>query len=141
LVENRLADVPVGMNLELFPLLSARLSGDFLLNCGAVLPALADRGLPMSTVPWVGAALAYGRWSIQMLVQTWHCGVQQDGEWHAHCYKGFRPVACDLVGFFRPLRYRYVAKYYQAAADKVLPIIVLAVIAVGAVGTICLLLG
>jgi len=97
--------------------------------------------LPMSAMPWVGAALAYGRWSIQMLVQTWHCGVQQEDEWHAHCYKGFRPVARDLVGFCRPPLHGYVAKHYQAAADKILPIIVLAERAVGAVGTICLLLG
>ena len=66
-MESRLADIPVGMTLELFSRLSALLSGYFLRSRGAVLPALADRGLPMSAMPWAGAALAYGRWSIQML--------------------------------------------------------------------------
>jgi hypothetical protein len=53
------ADVPVGMNLELFHLLSALLSEHFLRSCGAVLPALADGGLSVSTVQQAGAALAY----------------------------------------------------------------------------------
>jgi hypothetical protein len=130
-----LADVPIGTNLGLFWLLWALLSGRFLLSRGAVFPALADGGLPADAVRRSGAALAYGRWAIQPLVRAWHQVVQQEGRWQAHRYEGFRPVACDLVGFFRPHLSGCVSKHYQSGADKALPAIVLAVVAaVGSVG-------
>ena len=130
-----LADVPIGTNLGLFWLLWALISGRFLLSRGAVFPALADGGLPADTVRRSGAALAYGRWAIQPLVRTWHQLVEREGRWRAHRYEGFRPVACDLVGFFRPHLRGCVGKHYQSGADKALPAIVLAVVAaVGSVG-------
>src|SRR5215510_10287887 len=98
-----LADVPVGTNLGLlFWLLWALLSGRCLLSRGAVFPALAAGGLPAAAVRRSGAALAYGCWARQTLGQAWSQVVQQEGRWHAHQYEGLRPVACDLVGFFRP---------------------------------------
>jgi len=132
-----LADVPVGTNLGLFWLLWALVSGRFLLSRGAVFPALADGGLPADAVRRSGAALAYGRWAIQPLVRAWHQVVQQEGRWCAHRYEGFRPVACDVVGFFRPHLSGCVGKHYQSGADKALPAIVLAVVAaVGSVGKV-----
>jgi len=131
------ADVPVGTNLGLFWLLWALISGRFLPSRGAVFPALADGGLPADAVRRSGAALAYGRWAIQTLMRAWQQVVQQEGRWHAHQYEGFRPVACDLVGFFRPRLSGCVGKHYQAGADKALPAIVLAVVtAVGSVGKV-----
>jgi hypothetical protein len=132
-----LADVPVGTNLGLFWLLWALISGRFLLSRGAVFPALADGGLPADAVRRSGAALAYGRWAIQTLVRAWHQVVEQEGIWQAHGYEGFRPVACDLVGFFRPRLSGCLGKHYHSGADKALPAIVLAVVAaVGAVGKV-----
>ena len=132
-----LADVPVGTNLGLFWLFWALISGRFLLSRGAVFPALADGGLPADAVRRSGAALAYGRWAIQPLVQAWQQVVEQEGRWRAYRYEGFRPVACDLVGFFRPHLSGCVGKHYQSGADKALPAIVLAVVAaVGAVGKV-----
>ena len=132
-----LADVPVGTNLGLFWLLWALISGRFLLSRGAVFPALADGGLPADAVRRSGAALAYGRWAIETLVQAWHQVVLQEDRWHAHSYEGFRPVACDLVGFFRPRLSGGVGKHDQSGADKALPAIVLAVVAaVGSVGRV-----
>jgi hypothetical protein len=130
-----LADVPVGTNLGLFWLLWALVSGRFLLSRGAVFPALADGGLPADAVRRSGAALAYGHWAIQPLVRAWHQVVEQEGRWHAHRYEGFRPVACDLVGFFRPRLSDCLSKHYQSGADKALPAIGLAVVAaVGSIG-------
>ena len=132
-----LAEVPVGTNLALFWLLWALISGRFLLSRGAVFPALAHLGLPAAAVRRSGAALTYGRWAIQSLVQAWHQRVQQEGRWRAHRYEGFCPVACDLVGFFRPRLSGVVGKHYHSGADKALPAIVLAVVAgVGSVGTV-----
>jgi len=131
------ADVPIGTNLGLFWLLWALVSGRFLLSRGAVFPALADGGLPADAVRRSGAALAYGRWAIQTLVRAWHQVVQQEGQWHAHQYEGFRPVACDLIGFFRPRLSGCLGKHYQSGADKARSAIVLAVVAaVGSVGTV-----
>ena len=132
-----LADVPVGTNLGLFWLFWALISGRFLLSRGAVFPALADGGLPAEAVRRSGAALAYGRWAIQTLVQAWHQRVEQEGCWQAHWYEGFRPVACDLVGFFRPRLSGCLGKHYQSGADKALPAVVFAVVAaVGSIGTV-----
>lgn len=130
-----LADVPVGTNLGLFWLLWALVSGRFLLSRGAVFPALAAGGLSADAVRRSGAALAYGHWAIQPLVRVWHQVVEQESRWHAHQYEGFRPVACDLVGFFRPRLSDCLSKHYQSGADKALPAIVLAVVAaVGSIG-------
>jgi hypothetical protein len=132
-----LAEVPVGTNLGLFWLLWALISGRFLLSRGAVFPALADGGLPAEAVRRSGAALAYGRWAIQTLIQAWHQAVQQEGYWQAHRYEGFRPVACDLVGFFRPRLSGCLGKHYHSGADKALPAVVCAVVAaVGSLGTV-----
>ena len=132
-----LAEVPVGTNLGLFWLLWALISGRFLLSRGAVFPALADGGMPADAVRRSGAALTYGRWAIETLVQAWQRVVQREGRWQARSYEGFRPVACDLVGFFRPRLSGCVGKHYQSTADKALPAIVLAVVAaVGAIGKV-----
>src|SRR5262245_34878987 len=131
------ADVPIGTNLGVFWLLWALISGRFLLSRGAVFPALAAGGLPADAVRRSGAALAYGRWAIEPLVSAWHQVVEQEGRWRAHRYAGCRPVACDLVGFFRPHLSGWVGQHYPSGADKALPAIVFAVVAaVGAVGKV-----
>src|SRR5215471_16694620 len=132
-----LAEVPVGTNLALFWLLWALISGQFLLSRGAVFPALAALGLPADAVRRSSAALTYGRWTIQVLLDTWQTRVQQERRWHAHAYEGFRPVVCDLVGFFRPHLTGCVGKHYHTGANKALPAIVFAVVAaVGSVGNV-----
>ena len=137
LLSAMLVQVPLGTNLALFWLLWALISGRFLLSRGAVFPALAALGLPADAVRRSGAALTYGCWTIQPLLDAWYHRVQQEGRWRAHTYEGFRPVACDLVGFFRPQLTGCVGKHYQSGAEKALPAIVLAVVAaVGSVGDV-----
>jgi hypothetical protein len=129
--------VPVGTNLALFWLLWALISGRFVLRRGAVFPALAALGLPADAVRRSGAALTYGHWTVQALLKAWHARVQQAGRWHPHASAGFRPVACDWVGFFRPHLHGCREKPSQSGADKALPAIVLAVgAAVGAGGPV-----
>jgi hypothetical protein len=70
-------------------------------------------------------------------VQAWQPVVLQEDRWQVHSDEGFRPVACDLVGFFRPRLSGCVGKHDQSGADTALPTIVLAVVAaVGSVGTV-----
>ena len=92
----------MGTTLALFWLLWALIAGRFLRSRGAVVPARADLGLPADAVRRSGAALTYGCWTIQSLLDAWHHRVQQEGRWQAPVYAGFRPVVCDLVGFCRP---------------------------------------
>jgi hypothetical protein len=128
-------DVPIGTNLGLFQLLWMLLSGRLLSSRGAVLPALSDTGLEPQAVRRAWAALAYGRWKSQPLLCLWQQRVQQEGCWQAHQHGGFRPLACDLVGFFRPRLRNCSTRHYSSAAGKALPAIVLGVLVrIGSVG-------
>jgi hypothetical protein len=129
-----LCRVPVGTNLGLLHLLFALLSGRLLLSRGAVFPALADTGLSDAAVRRSAAALAYGHWTIGCLLLAWQRLVLREGCWQAHSYEGYRPLACDLVGFFRPHLAGCPGKHYTAQAGKALPALVFAL--VGAVGSI-----
>lgn len=117
------ACVPIGTNLGLFHLLWMLLSGRLLQSRGAVIPGLAAFGLSAAAVRRAWAALAYGRWCTAQLLAAWQRVIQDDGYWHAHRHGGYRPVACDLVGFWRPRLQGCVTKHYCAQAGKALPAI------------------
>lgn len=130
------ADVPLGTNLGLFSLLWTLLSGRLLTSRGAVIPALAAFGLCPAAVRRAWAALAYGRWSTAALLAAWFRVVQDDGHWQAHRHGGYCPVACDLVGFWRPRLQACPTKHHCAQAGKALPAIPLGITArVGSVGS------
>jgi hypothetical protein len=130
-----LQEVPVGTNLGLFHLLWTLLSGRLLGSRGAVIAALADSGLPADAVRRAWAALAYGQWQSTQLLPAWQQVVAQEGCWQAHRYGGYRPVAADSVGFFRPHLRGCATKHYASPAGKALPAIVLGMLVqVGSVG-------
>lgn len=129
------ASVPVGTNLGLFHLLWMLLSGRLLQSRGAVIPGLADFGLSVAAVRRAWAALTYGRWGTVPLLASWQRVLQDDGPWHAHRHGGYCPVACDLVGFWRPRLQGCVTKHYCAQAGKALPAISLGIAArIGSAG-------
>jgi DDE family transposase len=135
LLEPMLVSVPKGSNLGLFHLLWALLSGKLLASRGAVSGALWDLGLPKEAVRRSLAALSYGRLRINLLLFAWQQQIQQEGHFRAHRYEGYTPVACDLVGFFRPRLFGCASKHYQSQAGKALPAVVLAIVApVGSIG-------
>jgi hypothetical protein len=121
------AGVPLGTNLGLFPLLWMLLSGRLLQSRGAVIPGLADFGLPETAVRRAWAALTYGRWRTSQLLAAWQHLVHDEGHWQAHRHGGYRPVACDLVGFWRPRLHGCTTKHYCAQAGKALPAIPLGI--------------
>src|SRR5215813_12490964 len=128
--------VPIGTNLGLFHLLWMLLSGRLLLSRGAVIPGLAALGLAEEAVRRAWAALAYGKWQVAQLLEAWTHLVREEQAFHAHQYGGYRPVACDLVGFFRPRLQDCPTKQYPSAAGKALPAIPLGIAAhVGTVGS------
>jgi hypothetical protein len=128
--------VPVGTNLGLFHCLWMLLSGRLLLSRGAVIPGLAALGLAAEASRRAWAALAYGQWHAAQLLEAWAHLVRKEQVFHAHQYGGYRPVACDLVGFFRPRLRDCPTKHYSSAAGKALPAIPLGIAArVGTAGT------
>src|SRR5256712_12157723 len=129
------AGVPIGTNLGLCHLLWMLLSGRLLQSRGAVIPGLADLGLAADAVRRCWAALAYGKWHAAELLEAWEQLIREEGCFQAHQYGGYRPVACDLVGFFRPRLQDCPTKHYSAAAGKALPAIPVGIAArVGSVG-------
>src|ERR1043166_6913333 len=141
LLNQVLAEVPVGTNLGLFYLFLALMSGRFLLSRGAVFPALLDLGLTDAVVRRSEAALRCGQFKIAELLLCWLTFVAQEGRFVAHTYEGYRPVACDLTAFFRPHLVGCAGKHYTSQAQRALPGVVLGLVgAVGSVGSKRLLL-
>lgn len=127
--------MPIGTNQGLFLLLWTFLSGRLLQTRGAIIPALDAFGLPEEGVRRSWASLTYGRWKIQPLLEAWRKLVLSEGQWQPHRYGGYRVVACDLIGFFRPKLQNCATKHYNSIAGKALPAIpVGAVVSVGSVG-------
>src|SRR4029434_3631799 len=121
--------VPVGTNLGLLHLLWMLLSGRLLLSRGAVIPGLAALGLAEEAVRRAWAALAHGKWHATQLLEAWEQLVREEKAFRAHQYGGYRPVACDLVGFFRPRLQDCPTKHYSSAAGQALPAIPLGIAA------------
>ena len=131
-----LVSVPKGTNLGLFTLLWALLAGKLLPHRGALSGALWDLGVPKEAVRRSLAALSYGRFTLNLLLLAWQQAIEQEGHFRAHHYEGYSPVACDLVGFFRPRLLGSASKHFHSQAQKALPAVVLCVVApVGSVGT------
>jgi hypothetical protein len=135
LLEKILASVAVGTNLGLYHLFLTLLSGRLLSSRGALFPALADFGLEPGAVRRAEAALCYGHFSLDTLVDNWNKAVREEGDFTPHRFEGIEPVACDLIGYFRPQLQASVGKHYHSHAEKALPAISVGAIAcVGSVG-------
>jgi hypothetical protein len=132
-----LAKVPVGTNLGLGHLFLTILSGRLLSSRGALFPALTDLGLTPQAVRRAEAALCYGHFQTDTLVANWQHAVFEEGGFQPHEFEKVQPVACDLIGFFRPQLQAALGKHYHSLADKALPAVSVGIIgAVGSVGTV-----
>src|SRR5579859_7010220 len=141
LLEKILGNVPTGTNLGLMHLFLTILSGRLLSSRGALFPALTDFGLEPAAVRRAVAAVGCGHFQLDNLVDNWGQAVAAEGHFHPHIYEGVRPVACDLVGFFRPQFEEVLGKHYHALADKALPAVSVGVVgALGSVGAMRLAL-
>jgi hypothetical protein len=135
LLSGVLAGVRVGTNLDLSLLIWTLLSGRFLQSRGGVIPALSLFGLPDDAVRRCWAALAYGNWEADDLAVAFEAQVLAEGQWRPRSYGGYRAVAGDLTGFFRPCLSDCPTKHYCAEAGRALPAIPVGILArVGGVG-------
>ncbi len=128
-------DLPLGTNLGLFHILWTLLSGRLLQTRGALIPALGATGLEPAAVRRAWAAFAHGAWDISQLIATLRAVVRHEGRWHAQHIGGYRVVAVDTTGFFRPRLKDCATKHFLSQAGEALPAIPFGLIAsVGTVG-------
>jgi hypothetical protein len=130
------AATPIGTNLGLVHLLWMLVSGRLLGSRGAVIPGLSATGLSEPAVRRAWAALGQGDWSSAGLLARWRQQVEQAGAWRVHEYEGYRPVAVDVTGFWRPRLRGCATSHYDGRAGKALPAIPVGLVArVGSSGT------
>jgi hypothetical protein len=121
--------VPVGTNLGLLHLLWMLVSGRLLETRGAVIPGLSLLGLEAAAVRRAWAALGSGHWSSAALLPRWVALVEAEGRWAAHEQAGYRPVAADVTGFWRPRLRGCRTSHYDSRAGKALPAIPVGIVA------------
>ena len=63
------------------------------------------------------------------LLAGWARQVEDAGHWQPHRHGGYRPVAIDLTGFWRPRLRGCPTRHYHAEAGAALPAIVIGLIA------------
>ena len=129
LVCDLIEGLPVGTNLGLLHLLWMLVSGRLLETRGAVIPGLSLLGLEAAAVRRAWAALGQGRWSSAGLLPRWVALVEAEGQWVAHEQAGYRPVAADVTGFWRPRLRGCPTSHYDSRAGKALPAIPLGIVA------------
>lgn len=110
--------LPVGTNLALLHLLWAMVSGAFLKSRGAVFPALQFAGFTVAQIRRAGQALRNGAWHIGDLVAAWRDYVRGEGQWQPNRYAGYRPVAVDLVAFWRPRLKGRLGRFFHPLANR-----------------------
>ena len=112
--------VPVGTNLALFKLLWSMLNGSFLANRGAIFPALQANGFSQDEVGRSWTALRHGMWHMEEIINAWRQYVQTEGQWQAHEYEGYRPVAADITAFWRFRLKGWAGRYFNGMANRLL---------------------
>ncbi len=126
---------PIGTNLGLLHLLWMLVSGRLLAARGAVVPGLSECGLSAPATRRAWAALGQGDWASAPLLARWGATVEAEGRWQPHRHGGYRPVAVDVTGFWRPRLHACPTAHYHGGAGKALPAIPLGLVArVGSVG-------
>jgi hypothetical protein len=130
------APVPIGTNRALLDLLWMLLSGRLLAARGALFPALSAMGWPAARVRRAWAALGHGAGTTDRLLRQWGALVAREGRWQPQEHAGYRPVAVDVTGFWRPRLRDCPTTHYHGAAGRALPAIPVGLIArVGSGGT------
>lgn len=94
------------------------LNGSFLSSRGSIFGALSISGFSDAEVQRSWRAFAKGEWSITKLLTAWRAHINEEGQWQAHRYKGYRPISVDITSFHRPKLKNWIGKLYQGIAGK-----------------------
>ena len=127
--------LPIGTNLALYQFLWMLISGALHHSRGVLFPALKSIGLSDEETRRAWAAMRYGSWQTEELLETWRKYVAEQGEWQASRYAGYYTKAVDVTAYWRPRLKGLKSKHYRQEADKALPAVVLGLVGrVGRVG-------
>ncbi len=126
--------LPIGTNLALYQFLWMLISGALHDSRGAMFPALKSIGLKDEEVRRAWAAMRYGAWQTETLLETWRAYVTSQCEWQAAFYAGYHTKAVDITAYWRPMLKGLKSKHYHTEAGKALPAVVFGM--VGKVGRI-----
>src|SRR5215208_8137936 len=128
-------DLPIGTNLGLLHLLWLLVSGRLLATRGALFPGLSACGLSAAAVRRAWAALGHGDWTSAQLLARWAAIAEAEGHWQPARHGGYRPVAVDVTGFWRPRLRDCATTHYHGGAGRARPAIPVGLVArVGRVG-------
>ena len=114
-------DLPVGTNFALLQLMWVMLQGRLLVSRGAIFPALTGSGLSWTVARRCWAAMRYGVWESDELIEAWSQYVTRQGQWQEHQYDGYRGVAVDVTAFWRPRLKGWLGKHFHNLAGRALP--------------------
>lgn len=126
--------LPVGTNLALLHFLWMLVSGALLPSRGALFPALKSIGLSDAATRRAWVAFRKGVWQMPAILALWREQIQSQGDWQAHRYEGYRPVAVDVTAFWRPALQDCPSKHYHPAAQRAMPAVIFGIC--GAVGEV-----
>jgi hypothetical protein len=128
-------ELPIGTNLALYQFLWMLISGALHSSRGALFPALKASGLSEKETRRAWAAMRYGAWGTEELLETWRKYVAEQGEWQASRYAGYYTKAVDITAYWRPTLKGLQSRHYRQEADKALPAVVFGLVGkVGRVG-------
>ncbi len=121
---------PIGTNLALAHILWVMMSGAFLPSRGAFFTALAARGFDKQVVRRGWAALRYGAWESNDLLDKWQLYVASENQWRVRRHERYQAVSVDITGFWRPRLKGWAGKHFHSLAQRALPAVVFGVMVV-----------
>ena len=113
--------LPVGTNFALLQLMWVMLQGRLLVSRGAIFPALIAGGFSWQVARRCWAAMRYGEWESEALIEAWRQYVERSGQWQEHRHEGYRGVAVDVTAFWRPRLKGWLGKHFHNLAGRALP--------------------
>jgi hypothetical protein len=122
--------VPVGTNVGLMRILWVMVNGSFLRSRGAVCTALHMSGFRAEEIRRSWAALRYGNWEINEMLESWQLYVASQNQWHARRHERYRVLSVDITGFWRPHLQGWLGKHDHNLVRKALPAVVVGVMVI-----------
>ena len=123
-MEELVAPLPIGTNLGIYNFLWMLLRGELLASRGAIFPALSALGLEDAEVRRSWAAMRYGSWDIEELLESWRKYVKSENKWEPVEYAGYKVKALDLTAYWRLRLKIALSKHYDSTAGKALKAVV-----------------
>jgi hypothetical protein len=89
---------------------------------------LTGSGLSWRVARRCWAAMRYGVWQSEYLIEAWSQYVDRQGKWQEHQYDGYCGVAVDVTAFWRPRLKGWLGKHFHNLAGRALPAVSFGVI-------------